>query len=136
MAFVYDLFILGALSMGYWAAATAIMAAMAPGETAQDYQPMQQGQAFNIGWILAIVLFYWFFFRRAGQTVGMRAWRLRIVSRDGERLSHRQIFIRIAVAPFALGFAGVGYLWCLTNRDRLAWQDLASNSRVIAERKK
>ncbi len=61
----------------------------------------------------------------------MRAWRLKIITPEGERLSHLQILIRMIVSPIALGAAGIGYFWCLFNKDKLTWQDIASNTRVV-----
>lgn len=42
--------------------------------------------------------------RRGGQTIGMRAWRIRVSRDDGAAISLRQAFVRLAVgaAPLAL----------------------------------
>lgn len=93
---------------------------------------MQRGPWFGLGWVSTIVCFYWFFFKRGGQTIGMRTWRLKIVGCDEQALSHRQCWIRILLAPIALGFGGLGYFWCLFNRNKQAWQDIASNTRVVS----
>lgn len=131
MALMYDAFILVALSMLYSALATIAMVGILGQQNEGDYRPMQEGLWFQLGWVLAIVGFYWFFWARAGQTVGMRAWSLKVVTIDGKPPSHKQILIRICVAPFALGIAGLGYLWCLFNKDKAAWQDIASQTQVV-----
>jgi uncharacterized RDD family membrane protein YckC len=75
--------------------------------------------------------FYYYFWRRNGQTLGMQAWRLRLDSRDGGRASPRQCLIRMPVGLLALLCGGLGFFWLWIDRDRLAWQDRASNTRVV-----
>ncbi|HSB95906.1 MAG TPA: RDD family protein [Spongiibacteraceae bacterium] len=83
-----------------------------------------------------IVGFYYYFWRRNGQTLGMQAWRLRLDNISGGRPSFRQCLIRLAVGFFSLLCAGLGYWWIWLDRDRLAWHDRASNTRVIVIPKK
>lgn len=130
LAFLYDLFILFALSMGYWALATVAMHFLLDQPDSRHLSEPQK-VFFLSGWILTLAGFYWFFWRRAGQTVGMRAWRLKVVSRDGSPLSHRQILIRILVGPLSLGLFGLGYLWCLIDKNKATWHDLASQTEVL-----
>ncbi len=131
LAFLYDLFILGALSMVYSALATIIMVFVIGDPGNGDYQPMQQGLWFQSGWVLTIVGFYWLFWRRAGQTVGMRAWHLKLVDRDGNPVSHAQILRRIASGPVSLAVFGFGYWWCLIDGEKRAWHDIASHTKII-----
>ncbi len=130
-ALLYDLFILTALSFAYAALATLIMVNLFGTADSGDYRPMQHGIWFQVGWLLTIVAFYWFFWRTAGQTVGMRAWRLKLVDQEGSTPSHLQILTRIALAPLSLGLAGLGYAWCLIDKNRAAWHDLASKTQVV-----
>ncbi|GAD78655.1 hypothetical protein VEZ01S_05_00440 [Vibrio ezurae NBRC 102218] len=46
--------------------------------------------------------FFVFFWTRAGQTIGMRAWKLRVQNDDGSRITVTQAFIRIATSAFGL----------------------------------
>ena len=55
-------------------------------------------------------LFFVGFWCRAGQTLGMQAWRLRVRSRSGGRLMITQGVVRLVVAWVTLG---LGFLWCL-----------------------
>ncbi len=129
-ALVYDSFILIALSLAYGAVATAFMVTLL-GVEADNYHPMQNN-GLLIGWVMTIIGFYWFFWKRAGQTVGMRAWRLKVIALDASsQLSHKQCIVRILSAPFSLGLGGLGYLWCLFSKERAAWHDLLSQTRVV-----
>lgn len=43
-----------------------------------------------------------FFWTRAGQTLGMRAWKLRVISEEGGNITITQALIRIATSGFGL----------------------------------
>ncbi|AMO68822.1 MAG: putative RDD family membrane protein YckC [Zhongshania aliphaticivorans] len=77
-----------------------------------------------------IIVFYGWFWRKNGQTLGMQAWRIKLESIDGGRPSWGQCLIRLCVAVPALGLAGLGYWWIWLDRDSLAWHDRASKTRL------
>lgn len=82
-------------------------------------------------YLLGLVLGYiWLSFRRGGQTIGMKAWRLRAENLNGQLLSTSQILMRTAVAIPALMLGGLGFWWCWLRRDRRTWQEVASDSRT------
>ncbi len=136
MALMYDLFILLALSMGYSALATVVMVQVLDVPNPGDYRPMQEGPWFVLGWLTVIVCFYWFFWARAGQTVGMRAWRLKILNKNDALPSHWQCWVRMMVSPLSLALFGLGYWWGFFRKDRCTLQDLASSTRVVFMPKK
>lgn len=51
----------------------------------------------------SICSFYLWFWTHGGQTVGMRAWRLRVQNSDGSAISFTQALLRLATAAFGLG---------------------------------
>ncbi|MCP5299220.1 MAG: RDD family protein [Chromatiaceae bacterium] len=79
--------------------------------------------------------FFGWFWTHGGQTLGMRAWRLLLVDADGGPIGWRQAMIRVAAAHLSLLLAGLGYLWILVDRDRLAWHDRLSRSRLVITRR-
>ena len=68
--------------------------------------------------------------RRGGQTLGMRPWRLRLVALDGGPVSARRAWLRYAVGTLSLAAAGMGFWWAWLDRDRLTWHDRASATRM------
>lgn len=74
--------------------------------------------------------FFAYFWTAAGQTAGMRAWRLRLMSNAGGHVSLHQATLRFAVALVAFGACGIGYFWALIDRQGRTWPDMASDSRV------
>lgn len=83
---------------------------------------------FYSAWLALVICgFYTWFWTRAGQTIGMRAWRLRIQNTDGSNIRITQALIRLATAAF-----GLGNLLCLFNRKSpRAFQDIWSECEVI-----
>lgn len=80
---------------------------------------------------LELVAFFAYFWCTGGQTAGMRAWRLRLVSDDGGSLSLNQAMLRLFGALAALAALGAGYLWALFDRQGRTWPDLLSHSRIV-----
>lgn len=76
----------------------------------------------------AFFAYFWIF---RGQTLGMLAWRLSIVSTDGYRITFTQALLRYVTALVSLALLGLGYLWMYFDPDRRAWPDLVSDSRVL-----
>ena len=69
--------------------------------------------------------------RRGGQTLGMRPWRLRVVARDGGAPTRQALWRRYAVATLSVLAAGLGFWWAWFDRDRLTWHDRAGGTRVV-----
>ncbi|MBO9482440.1 MULTISPECIES: RDD family protein [Gammaproteobacteria] len=92
----------------------------------------QLGGPFFYAALLVIIYgFFGFFWTRSGQTLGMQAWRIKVVSSNNHLISPWQSVIRFLIAIPALSLAGIGLLWALIDHQRRSWQDLASSSRVI-----
>ncbi|WP_242113207.1 RDD family protein [Luteimonas aquatica] len=68
--------------------------------------------------------------RRGGQTLGMRPWRLQLVAADGARPRWRALGLRYLVGTVSLLAAGLGFWWAWFDRDRLTWHDRASGTRL------
>lgn len=74
---------------------------------------------------LVIVGFYGYFWTKGGQTIGMKAWRLRVQNSDGSNISFTQALIRMATSAFGLG----NILALFSNRN--AFQDLWAECEVV-----
>lgn len=74
--------------------------------------------------------------RRGGQTLGMRPWRLRVTSLDGGRPGWRALWLRYAVGTLSLLLGGLGFWWAWIDKARLTWHDRASGTRLVREPKR
>ena len=71
--------------------------------------------------------------RRGGATLGMRPWRLRVVSADGGSAEFSALWKRYAMGTLSLLLAGAGFWWALFDRDKLTWHDRASGTRMLRD---
>lgn len=83
-------------------------------------------------WLLAVCFAYlgacW---RYGGMTLGMRAWRLKLVSDDERAISWSRCLLRFLVGLVALGAFGLGILWALVDSRNRGWHDLAARTLLI-----
>ena len=89
------------------------------------------GPAFQVFLYLEAGAFYTYFWQKKGQTLGMQVWKIRTVSDSGETLTGGECAVRFFFATFSTLFIGLGFVWILLDREKLAWHDRASGTRVI-----
>lgn len=76
-------------------------------------------------------LFFGYCWTKAGRTLGMLAWHLRIQNHDGSKIRWSQALIRFFGGAFSLLCFGLGFLFILASDEKLAWHDRWSNSVVV-----
>lgn len=81
--------------------------------------------------LLVAFLFFAWFWTHGGQTLGMRAWKLRLVTGENQTPSWRQCLVRYITSIISWACLGLGFLWVLFDRDKLAWHDRLSATRLI-----
>ena len=81
--------------------------------------------------------YYYFVWQwiKGGQTLGMRAWRCRLVQQDGQMISWSAASTRFFLAILSWIMLGAGYWMALFRRDRKTFHDLYSNTYLIIEAK-
>ena len=158
LAMVYDLFLIIPLLM---VTSGLLLAIHGPAETATA-RSVPAWQQWGLAYV-ALIAFYGTFWRQKGQTLGMQAWRVKLVSsRQVSKVTWNQAAARVTVAsiPFVLALmpylvfdinnaglwiyistaviASSGFWWRFANTERLYLHDLATHSelRLIPARKK
>jgi uncharacterized RDD family membrane protein YckC len=86
---------------------------------------------FRLYLLAVIVGFYLYFWTRGGQTLGLRAWHLRVEREDGGKLDARDALRRLGWATLSLLPLGAGLLAALRDPERRAWYDRKSGTRVV-----
>ena len=76
-------------------------------------------------------LFYGWFWVNGGQTLGMRAWRMRLFSQSGGNISWRQAGIRFLGAIISWSVAAMGFMWVLVDRRNRTWHGMMSGTRIM-----
>lgn len=131
-AMFYDLLVLLALMM----VVTSALLPLTGGEAITSARYGGLEHAYRALLLIVIVCFFGLFWTRSGQTVGMVAWRLKIERADGRLMTWSDVLKRLAAAFVALLAAGAGYFWIWIDRDRLAWPDRWTHTRVVVLPKK
>lgn len=76
-------------------------------------------------------LFFGGFWTHGGQTLGMRAWRIRVQRQDGAPLGWLLAWRRYLLAWVSLLLLGLGFFWLLVDKNRLTLHDRLSATAVI-----
>ncbi|KOR29477.1 hypothetical protein TI03_02240 [Achromatium sp. WMS1] len=77
---------------------------------------------------LVPILFFCGFWIYGGQTLGMRAWRIRVVHCNGKPLDIKTALLRFFGSILSLLPFGLGFLWCLADQKGLTWHDHISST--------
>lgn len=130
-------------------AATALLLPITGGEAMDGLGPATF--LYQAYLLLVVFGFFAMCWTHGGQTLGMRAWRIRLVLADGSPVQLREAAMRYAAAlltwiPLALillwthqhgliGMASVPvmgvFVWSLGGKGRLAWHDRLAGTRLI-----
>ena len=97
--------------------------ALVPNDGRAIDSPLYLCVVFGIGW-----LFFDWFWRHGGQTLGMRAWRLRLVDESDGPLTRRRTLLRYALGCLLFG---VTYLAVPFDANRRALHDRLTRTRVV-----
>ena len=85
-----------------------------------------------IAWLLLVAGAYFVVsWVRVGATIGMRAWKFRLVRVDGGRLDARTAALRFVLAVVSLAALGAGFWYAWGNPERRTWHDRASGTRAL-----
>lgn len=84
---------------------------------------------------LELYAFFAYFWTQRGQTLGMLAWRLRVVGPAGS-ISFNQALLRFFGGMLSLACLGLGHVWMLFDRERRTWPDMLSKTRIVRVAKK
>ncbi len=124
-ALVYDFFPV----LGIWFAVAVLSYAANGGE---PVSPGSLGAWLEfIALVGATFLYAGLSWRFGGQTLGMRAWRLRAVDVQGNPPGWSAIVLRFSVGALSLAAAGLGFVWVLIDRERRSWHELASGTLTV-----
>ncbi len=69
------------------------------------------------------VLYFVLCWCRRGATLGMRAWRIHITTRDGNPVRWEAALIRALGGIVSAACFGLGFFWCLFSARRQCWHD-------------
>ena len=118
-AMIYDSLLIFAILF----VATAVLLIFNQGEA------IESNPSFNFLLVFILFTFYAWFWQKSGQTLGMRVWKIRIVSDLGCNPGWGTSFLRLGFAVLSMLCFGLGYLWRLFRP--YTWHDRLSQTRII-----
>lgn len=119
-AIIYDALILIAI----WMVGTALVVIV-------GNRGIESGNPLYQLYLMLLALTYFHLsWRRIGQTLGMRTWRIRIDPGD-RPLTLTRSLLRALGGLASIATLGLGFAWSLIRADKRAWPDLASGSRLV-----
>jgi len=81
-------------------------------------------EMWKLGWVSYFFIYFW---AKSGQTLGMKAWRLRVQNTDGSLISKVTGMKRILPT-----LCGLGNFWLLANwKNKQSLQDTLTNTEVV-----
>lgn len=85
---------------------------------------------FLLDLVIAFFLFAWFW-THGGQTLGMRAWKIQVVTDDGSHFLWQHAFFRYVGALLSWLALGVGFWIAIFDPHQLAWHDRFSRTHLV-----
>ena len=79
---------------------------------------------------LVSFLFFGWFWTHGGQSLGLKTWKIKLISKNGTSVTWKQALIRYLASLLCWISFGVGFFWCYTNAERLAWNDIWSKTKL------
>lgn len=81
-------------------------------------------------------LYFAWFWMHGGQTLGMKTWRVKLQSNNGEIIDWKTAAIRFFSAIISWAVFGFGFLWAFIDKKNRCWHDLSSKTVLIDLRPK
>ena len=83
-------------------------------------------------WLVALTGAYFTWqWCRGGQTLALKTWRMRIVTREGTPLTWARALKRFLFALAGTLLLGAGFLWALVDREGLFLHDRLAGTRIV-----
>ncbi len=90
-----------------------------------------QTHVYQLFLVLQIASYYIGFWTYGGQTIGMLAWHLRLQHTDGGGITFTNACKRFLLSAPCVLLAGIGIIWQIFDKDRLALHDRFTGSKII-----
>ena len=94
----------------------------------------QRGAAPMLLWahlFLVLLVYCVGFWSFGGQTLAMKTWRLRVLTRRGDPLRPAQALLRYLLCWPSLCIGGIGIVWALLDRDHQFLHDRLAGTRLV-----
>jgi uncharacterized RDD family membrane protein YckC len=126
-ALVYDFVVLIALCL----VATVPFLSLTGGDAVTGVDTPRLEPLYQLAMFAVIAAYSVYSWTHGGQTIGMRAWRLRVERDDGGDLDRRRALLRFGAATVSILAVGLGFVWACFDPERRTWHDRWTRTRVV-----
>lgn len=125
MAIFYDIFLLTAILF----LATALVNATNSGEAIDQ----EKNYIVFLDIYLGSIIFFYFgwFWTHGGQTLGMKTWKIKLISNNSQLIGWKRVVIREMTAVISWLFLGLGFIWSIFDKQKRSWHDITSKTTLI-----
>lgn len=125
LAVAYDIFLIAPLLM-----ANAFVLVSLFGPTESIAEPTVPDWIMQTTSLMVIMTFFTIFWHKSGQTLGMQAWRIKLVDNKGRSIGVKQAYLRCTAACLSLLVFGLGYWWVFYHPQNRSWHDIISKTHL------
>lgn len=99
--------------------------------------PFNAGQAVTSHWwysfylLIVSFLFYGWFWTHGGQTLGLKAWKLQLLTTNQQAITWQQAFLRFSSAFLSWAILGLGFFWALIDKEKRCLHDVLSKTDIF-----
>ena len=126
---IYDGLIVVAILFLSSAIAMAVVGAILGAEAITERQVLISNPVYSAWLVLCWFSYYAWCWRKGGQTLGMKAWRLKLITTDNNKITYSNALLR-----FFSSLLGLAHFWVLLPGKR-GWQDIISQTNIIVLKK-
>ena len=77
--------------------------------------------------------FYGWFWTHGGQTLGLKAWKMRVLTLEQQPINWGQAAVRFLAGLLSWLIGGLGFFWMLWDKNAYTWHDYLSKTRLYLD---
>lgn len=89
---------------------------------------------YNVFLILLAYLYFCWHWVNGRQTLGMRSWKIEVINKTDSTLNWKQASLRYFAVLLSLLLLGLGFIWALFDKEKLALHDRLSKTKLIVKK--
>ena len=97
----------------------------------RTWEPAIARTTLQVWLVVLCACFYVWQWTGTGQTLPMKTWKLRLVSKDGSPLSRTRALLRYVGALASVATLGLGFAWAVVDRESQFLHDRLAGTRLV-----
>ena len=81
--------------------------------------------------LISFIFYIYFWYFNDGQTLGMQAWKIKLVADDNQAISIKSMLIRLVLGLLFGSIAGLNFLVILFRSDKRSLNDIYSKTKIV-----